>query len=122
MVEILPLEAENVIAIRMIGRIDAQDMDRIIEAAEPKLADGGKLRVYVEVDAFDGITFEALGKDMKWGLKHALDFKAKAVVSELRWAEKLAQVFDRLFPRIPLRHFQPDQKDEAWDWITGDLT
>ena len=122
MLEIIHFDSERVLGMRIGGKISDDDMKLLIETAEMKLAalgDGGRLRIYVEVDSFGGIGLDALIKDLKFGLSHFRDFECKAVVSDKAWMGRMTRIFDPLFPSIELRHFSTEERAAARAWVSG---
>ena len=121
MLEIIHFDSEHVLGMRIGGKISDDDMQLLIETAEMKLTalgEGGRLRIYVEVDSFGGFGLDALIKDLKFGLSHFRDFERKAVVSDKAWMGRMAKVFDPLFPHIELRHFSTEQREAARAWVS----
>ncbi len=122
MLEIVPFDSEQVIGLRMAGKLTEDDIQRVVDVAEMKLAamgEGAKLRVYVEVESFGGLSFEALIKDLKFGFAHLRDFEKKAIVSDAAWMGRVAAFADPLFPSIHVRHFSSEERQAARDWVTA---
>ncbi len=119
MIEILDMDAPDVIGVRISGKIDKDDIERVIAAARAKFDVAEKLGVYVEMAHFDGISFEALLADLKFAFPNLGRFSKKAVVSDQGWAETASIIGNRLFPHVEIRHFSPDRAGEARDWITA---
>ena len=90
MITPIAFDADNVIGMRIDGRIVAEDMDRIAAMVEEKLTRFDKLRVYVEVPSFEGISIEGFFKDLQLGLRHWHRFEKEAVVSDEQRRHKLA--------------------------------
>ena len=119
MLEIIDIGAENVLALRMDGKIELDDIERVKTRVEEILEDHEKVRVYAEVSSFDGISFQALWEDLKLGFGNLSKFSHKAVVSDKKWMANMARFADKLFGSIELRHFTPDERDAAIEWIRG---
>lgn len=118
-IDILDMGAAAVIGVRISGKIDKPDVDRVIAAVKARINAAEKLGVYVEVESFDGISFEALLEDLKFALPNLGKFKKKAVVSDTQWMETLTTISDRLFPNVEIKHFSLDRTAEAKSWITS---
>ena len=120
MLEFVPFDSERVIGLRVGGKLSKADIQRVADVAELKLSamgEGSRLRVYVEVESFGGMTFEALLEDLRFGLSHIGDIERKAVVSEIRWMGRLAGIVDPLFPSVNVKHFPPAERDAARAWV-----
>ncbi|MFQ6028973.1 MAG: STAS/SEC14 domain-containing protein [Dehalococcoidia bacterium] len=117
MIELIDLHSPKGVGFKISGKIERPDLDRVIEAIEAKRGQDEKLGVYVELESFGGISLDALVEDIKFGLPKFSRFGKKAVVSGSDWLEKLAEVSDKLLPGIEVRHFSPEEKEEAQDWV-----
>lgn len=117
MVEIISMTADNIIGCRIDGKINSDDMNKLISIAEAKLKNNKKLRVYVEVIDLGGISLEAFFDDLKFGFKHFRDFEKKAVVTESGWMKHLSAISNRLFSGIETKCFSFKEKELAKDWI-----
>lgn len=117
MIQLIPIPVDNVIGVRIAGKMEKADIDQTTKAIEDKLTIHKKLNIYVEIESFKGISFEALVADLKFVLPHRHAFNKKAVVSEKRWVEQLVAIGDKWFPSAAVRHFSFDQKDEALKWV-----
>jgi len=117
MIEIIDLKSDKAIGMRIFGKIEKQDIDAVLKEAESKLDPAGKIGVYVEVEEFKGFSMEALIEDLRFAIPNLKRFNKKAVVSDKKWMSRLAEIGDRLFPGIEVRHYDPDRKQEARDWI-----
>jgi hypothetical protein len=117
MIEFIPIPADNVIGVRIAGKMEKADIDKTAKAIEEKLTIYDKVNIYAEIESFEGITLKALVADIKFAVPHLRDFEKKAVVSEKHWIENLVAIGDKLFPSVEVRHFAFDQKDEALKWV-----
>ena len=117
MIEIIPIDSENVVGIRITGKIEKVDMEKVTGVLDEKFQSHKKLRIYVELDSFDGISLEALITDLKLGFSHIKEFEKKAVVSDKTWVAKLADWGGRLIPSMEVKHFTWEQKAQALTWV-----
>ena len=108
---------DNILAIRIDGKIETKDMESFLREAETRMSRHEKLRVYVEFEKFPTISLQALWEDLKFVLPNFKRFEAKAVVADMEWAEKLTEFVDRLFPSIHLRLFDKDEGEKAMNWL-----
>lgn len=117
MIEPIPLPVDNVVGFRVDGKINAEDVSRITDVIEVRLERHPKLRVYAEVERFSGMSVEAFLKDITFSLRHIKHFEREAIVSDAAWLKRLADIGDRIFPGIQVRHFSISEKDDALKWI-----
>lgn len=117
MITIIDTPSPSTIALRISGKIEKEDIERVIEAVEGKSEEAGKLGVYVELQSFGGISLEALVEDVRFAFPNMRKFSKKAVVSESGLLGRVIEAGDRFFPSIEVRHFSSEQKDEAMKWV-----
>ncbi|MEB3339528.1 STAS/SEC14 domain-containing protein [Okeania sp.] len=120
MIEIISLANQNIIGLSIDGKIETSDIEKIKNLVEERLKSQPKLRVYVEVKSFQGISAEALWEDLKFGLGHLKDFDKKAVVCDANWINKLTTAGNKIFGDIihlEAKCFSWSEKDQALEWI-----
>lgn len=118
MIEILPFDNEKVVGIRVTGKIETEELEKVTSLIERKLQVHDKLNIYVEFEeGFLKMSGEALLKDIRFSFRHLGDFAKEAVVTDKNWIGKLISVTDKLFPSIEVRHFSKDEIAEAREWI-----
>ena len=116
MMEIVEI-APKVLGLKIHGKIREEDMKKMISVCEEKMKTEERIAVYVEVVEMGGITFDALLEDLKFALPNLKRFYKKAVVSDSKWHEPLTKIGDKLFPSIEIRHFSPEHKKDALEWV-----
>ena len=117
MIDMLYVGEGNVVGFRISGRVEDADFDRVAALIEQTLDAHDQVRIYAEIESLDGISLDALWKDLQFSCKHIRDVEREAVVTDQQWLANLAGIGDRLFSGIEVRHFGHHQKDEARDWI-----
>ncbi|WP_036477850.1 STAS/SEC14 domain-containing protein [Myxosarcina sp. GI1] len=118
-IKLIPHKPDNIIGINIDGKIEVEDIDRVIELIEKQLQRRGKLRVYAEVENWTGMSLEAFIKDLKFSLQHFKDFEKEAIVSDRQWLKNLAAVGNSLFSGIEVKHFTFADRDKALKWISS---
>ncbi|NEO55497.1 MAG: STAS/SEC14 domain-containing protein [Okeania sp. SIO3B5] len=123
MMEIILLANQNIIGLSIDGKIEISDIEKVKSLVEERLKSQTKLRVYVEVKSFQGISVEALWEDLKFGLGHLKYFDKKAVVCDAAWVNKLTIAGNKIFSNmthIEAKCFSWSEKDQALEWIITD--
>jgi hypothetical protein len=118
-IKLIPHKPDHIIGLEIDGWIDAEDLDRIVELIEKRLKTGEKLRIYAEVNNWSGMSLVAFIKDLKFSLQHLKDFEKEAIVSDHRWLEGLAALGNTLFSSIEVKHFTPDETEQALEWVSS---
>jgi len=117
MMELVELDDDRVVGVRIDGGIDDDEMKRLWDEIEVRLERHDRLRVYVEVERMGRIGPEALVEDIRRGLRHFRRFERKAVVADARWMTVLAKLFDPLVPSLDVRVFPTADRDQAIAWV-----
>ena len=107
----------NVLGLKILGKIQDEDIQKMIAVCDEKLQNFERIAIYVEVVEMGGISIEALINDLKYALPNLKKFSKKAVVSESKWHEPLAKISDKLFSSIEIRHFTPEEQEIAKKWV-----
>lgn len=119
MITLIPIGDPQVVGVSIDGSIKKSDIDAVIEACNQAFASTESVAIYVEVAHLGLITLDALIADMTYALSHLSHFAKKAVVSDVQWMVPLVEVSDKLFPSLQVKHFSPDQREEALAWVRG---
>ncbi len=121
MIEILPAP-DHVAAVRMEGRLTADDYDRLIALIEAKLADHPIIHVYADTIPFEDIAPEALAKDFAYSFSRITQwprFRRAAVVTDKGWMRMLLRATAPFVPTLESRAFGPGEQAEALTWISA---
>ncbi len=120
MLELIPVESEQLIAYRTEGKIASADFERVADRIEEKLeGQSGSLRIYAEIESLSGIGPMALWKDLKFGARHITDldrFDRIAVVSDEGWIENLARLEGAVIPGVEIETFSKQDRERAMAW------
>ena len=108
----------GIVALRLLGKITVDDLARALVRMEEALERTGRLRLFFDISAYDGLEFAALWEKLKRGGPLLSGLERVAVVGDQRWAEWWSRVVDPLTPFV-IRHFDGDERDDAARWITG---
>lgn len=118
MIEIIPFEEGNILGLHLNGRIDDLEFDEIVAKIEEILDDNEKIRIYAEIDKIGGMSVNTFMKNIHLKLTHWKDVEKEAIVTDKNWLESWIGIADKLFPGIEIKHFNPDDKKAAKEWIT----
>jgi hypothetical protein len=121
MIEILPAP-DHVVAVRMSDKVTGKEFDRLTAEIDGKLARHQRLGIFVDLVDFDGVTLEALAKDLKYNLGKLGQWKRfprEALLTDRGWVKTLAKVADPLVPQVEVRAFAPAEREQALDWAAG---
>lgn len=117
MTNFVELDADNVVGIRIDGKISEQEFDAITALLEKKMKNHSTVRLYAEIESFGGASLETFMKDLKFGLENWDRFDKEAVVTKKEWLEKVIDFSDNIFSGIEVEAFSFDEKEKAKTWI-----
>lgn len=117
MMTLLATEPDDLIALKIEGRIADDAYEALIKVVEERLDRHEALRLYVEVPDIGAVSVETVLKDIRFGLKHWDRFSKAAIVTDTRWLKAITDIQDTLFPPIDLRTFSLDERDAARAWL-----
>jgi hypothetical protein len=112
---------DHVVALRVSGRVEEQDIERGIEAIEAALQSQDRLGILVEAE-ITGMAVGAFTKDLTYSLGKLRDlyrFSRVAVVTGQEWVRTITQVQDRILPFVDVRSFRPSEREEAIAWVSN---
>jgi len=117
-IETLPLDGGDLVALRARGKLTHEDYaNAIIPRLEQAIAEHESVRCLVVLDeAYQGITSEAVWDDLEFDVKHRRDFERIAVVSDDRWVRLGVRVASPFFGG-EVRLFDVDERPAAERWI-----
>lgn len=121
MFEIIP-SAENVVAMRVLGDISANDVNKAIEAVETALKERERISVYAEMELSARYTLDGILRDISYGIGKLgeLDrFYRAAVVTDKRWVATAARIEGMVFSQIEIRVFDSTQREAAMKWASA---
>lgn len=118
MIEIISTPS-HVAAYRFTGQLTAEDYDACIADLEAKLAQYPRIAVVSDLTGLTGLTFEALGKDLRYSLSKLGEysrFARAAVITDRRWLAGISEAAGRLLPRTEVRTFEAHEQAPALAW------
>lgn len=118
-----PIDFPNqpVIGLKLDAKLEKDDILALEKIVDKKLEKFSKLGVYVEMDQFQGISFEALIEDFKAFFPKISSFKKKAVVCPNSTLVNFGELVSKLIPFVEVKHFLPEETEAAKAWVIADL-
>lgn len=113
---------EGVIALKITGRLEREELERVTALLEASLAARAKTHIFVEIEDYRGFDPSILPDY----LPHAAAMLGKldrfgrvAVVSDQRWIRWLTKLESALLPHISYETFTARERTQALDWVEG---
>jgi hypothetical protein len=115
---------DDVLALKIRGRITGADLDAIMDRLEPALERADKLHVFVETVSIDAIALDGLAQYAGRALPlfgKLNRFGRVAVVADQAWIRFGSRVESAVLPFITYRVFEPQERERALAWVlTGE--
>ena len=102
--------AQDVIAVRVEGKLEHKELQAIMDLVERTIAINDKTHIFVEVGNFRGMELRLLLDDIARAmpiLKKLKRFGRVAVVSDQKWIRAMARIESALLPNISYEVFEP---------------
>jgi len=117
MFEFLPESQDNILGIKMIGKLTDDDYQKVLIPKMKQLMKAHeKLKVLLQFEDFDGWELKAGWDDAVFGIAHRKDFKKLALVGGPAYVEWSMNLFAP-FMTGEIRHFPAQGLTAAWAWI-----
>ncbi len=118
MFEILPQSTETCIGFKFSGKVTAEDYDILLPKLDEAISTHGKINMLVVMGDFEGMEgIDAAKADFRLGTHQYRQVEKAAFVSDKKWMEWAIKMMDPFTRRTDERFFEPDQLDEAWQWV-----
>ncbi|SHF05035.1 SpoIIAA-like [Modicisalibacter ilicicola DSM 19980] len=120
MLELIAAPASHVVAMRISGCVDADELQRGIDAIEQAKQVHPKISFFIEIDHLRWMTGTALVRDIGYGLTQfgrLHHFHRAAVVTDQQWIRTIATIENHLFNPIEVRPFTSREKEAAMKWV-----
>ena len=119
MLEFTETGADDVVGIRVKGKVTADDIERAIGRIESKLKQHEQVSFIAEIEALSGVSPGALLKDITYGLQqlvHLDRFYRAAVVTDKRWIRAAVKLEARILPSVEVKAFYRAEREAAYAW------
>lgn len=109
----------HVAAFRFSGTLTGEDYDRCIAEMESRLAEYRRIAVLADLSAMNGLSAEAMGKDLRYALSKLGEysrFARAAVVTDQEWLGRISELAGHVLPSTEVRAFSANEADAALAW------
>lgn len=107
---------QNIVYTIAEGKLDDEDYKRVIPLLEEKISIYGRIRWYFEMRDFQGWTFSAMWKDLKFDIKNRNNIERVAMVGDKKWEKQLTQLM-KPFTDADVKFFETEEREKAKHWI-----
>ena len=106
------------LAIKLSGKLTAENYEEFVPKVESIVKDRGSIRILITMHDFHGWEMAAAWEDTKFGVRHFHDIERLAMVGEKAWQHGMA-VFCKPFTKATVRYFDLSDSRDAENWISG---
>ncbi len=118
MITILPESTETSIGFKISGKVSGEDYDVMVPKLDEAISAHGKINLLVLMDDFKGYSdLEAAKDDFEFGTHQYRQVGKAAFVAEKKWVKWMVKIMDPFTRRTDEKFFDPDQLEEAWQWV-----
>lgn len=117
--ELFPETKEDFVAVRVTGRITAEDFESVALILEHAIARQGKIALFWEMRGFEGGTVGGLWADTKFDARHANNLTRIAMVGETKWQEWMTGLI-KPFTSAAVRYFDEADRPAALEWARAE--
>lgn len=115
MLKLLANSKDDFIAIKAKGTLHGEDYDALLPDIEKIIETHGKVRVYIDLEQFEGWDMAAAWKDMAFGVIHWNDISKLAIVGNAPWEGWVATMANAMM-HGDVRHFGVRDRKQAREW------
>jgi hypothetical protein len=123
MIEKIDLGHPHVLAFRVKGKVDVQDMKASQQVIEPELKSEAPFNLYLEMEASEGIEPAAIQERVRFILSHFSDVMSKvkkiALVTDKSWLQHLMSGIFTVVTSVEQRSFSLDEAAAARRWVAS---
>ncbi|WP_339736769.1 STAS/SEC14 domain-containing protein [uncultured Sunxiuqinia sp.] len=116
MFKLLNLTKDNLIAIKIDGKVRKEDYQMITPLINGRVKDYGKIRMYIEIESIEGVEAAALKEDLKTYIRHFNHMEKIAVVGKSKW-QKLWSNLASPFISGEMKYYSEEEITDAVRWI-----
>lgn len=117
MIEIIDVPADNVIGLQLEGKVNKQEMCKVLSPIRSALQVNDTVNIYLEIDSLKGISVGAIYEEMKIALPKIHRFKKEAVVTDQASLKKWVSLGNTLWLGGEVKYFSTNERDQALNWV-----
>jgi len=116
MLVFLPESDGDLACVKIIGKLTAEDYQSLMDMFHGILNRHGALRLYANLEEFDGWEWQASWDKVAFGIKHWGKIMQIAMVGTDRWAHLGAQLAGNI-KTADVRYFEATDSAQALAWV-----
>lgn len=118
MLELIDTGMPHVVGFRIAGKINAEDMTTVLDAAREAGQRVPELGLYEEIESVGGIEINAIVQKLSYFHETGIsNIRKIAVVSDKRWIQTVVGLEDKVIPFIQMRCYPTEQRNNALSFL-----
>jgi hypothetical protein len=114
--QLLPITRDNLIAVRVSGTLTSQEIDYFKALQREVIEQYGEVRLYFEMESFDGWQADSFLDNALFDLTHAHLYRKVAMVGEKTWQAWITKLAN-LIKSGEVKYFDLDERALAVQWV-----
>lgn len=109
-------QKDDVVAVRISGKISQEDYDRLTPLIEQKIEQHGNVNMFFEMEDVENVDYGAMWEELKFDAKNSDKIGKVAVVGD-RSTESLLTRIKSSLTSAETKFFNREDRDAALKWI-----
>ncbi len=119
MIQVLPETENDLLAVKVSGKLSAGDFDTYRELCRQKMQTYGSVRLYFEMESFHGWETSTFIENAIFDLIHGRQYGRVAMVGDKQWQEWTARAASPV-KKKGIKYFDLADKAIALQWVMAD--
>ena len=116
MYKVMEETRDNLVGLRITGKLDAQDYQALKPMMDQVVDEHGTIRMLIDLEGFEGWTLRGLLQDLKVDVEYNDVMEKIAIVGEKKLEELVSKASAPFF-KGDLKWFEKNEIDAAWEWL-----
>jgi hypothetical protein len=121
MINLKNIKGKDIYTFSIDGKITEEDVKEIFVLLEEKAKQSSKIKILGTIDKFpDFKDLKEVGETIKIRLNAEHGIGKYAILTNAHRVRTIIPICDMLTPKTSIKAFQPDEKDQAIEWLEND--
>lgn len=114
--QLLPITRDNLIAVRVSGRLTSDEIDYFKAIQRDVIDQFGEVRIYFEMEDFEGWETDSFLDNAFFDVTHAHSYSKVAMVGDKKWQAWITKIVN-VVKRGEVKFFSLDDRSQAVQWV-----
>ena len=117
MIKLSQSEYANIVKIEVSDKITGKDAEKSESFIKAHYSGHQNINAFVDIKNIEGTNLSGIVKGLLLDIRHWGQFNKFAVTADKSWIANSAKTIN-LAPGIHVKHFNPGQTDQAFEWLS----